>query len=150
MPLRLKNARATYQRAMVTLSHDIMYKEIEDYVDDMIFISRLTEKSDPIFRLLKKHNPGVWDKECQKTFDKVKHYLFNAPILMPPSPDKPLILYLAVFGNSIGCVLGQHDELGKKTRAIYYLNKNFIEYEIRYSPIEKLCCTLIWTTWRLR
>ena len=27
---------ATYQRAMVTLFHDMMYKEIEVYVDDMI------------------------------------------------------------------------------------------------------------------
>ncbi|XP_052488028.1 uncharacterized mitochondrial protein AtMg00860-like [Gossypium raimondii] len=76
------------------------------------FISQLTEKCDPIFRLLKKHNPSVWDDECQKTFEKVKHYLSNAPVLIPPCPDKPLILYLAVFENSMGCVLGQHDESG--------------------------------------
>jgi len=36
MPFGLKNARATYQRAMVTLFHDLMHKEIEVYVDDMI------------------------------------------------------------------------------------------------------------------
>ena len=36
MPLSLKNAGATYQRAMVTLFHDKMHKEIEVYVDDMI------------------------------------------------------------------------------------------------------------------
>ena len=36
MPFRLKNAGATYQRAMVTLFHDMMHKEIEVYVDDMI------------------------------------------------------------------------------------------------------------------
>ncbi|KAA3486916.1 RNA-directed DNA polymerase (Reverse transcriptase), Ribonuclease H [Gossypium australe] len=66
---------------------------------------------------------GVWDEKCQKTFDKVKHYLSNALVLMPPSQEKSLILYLAVFGNFIGCVLGQHDELGRKERAIYYLIK---------------------------
>ena len=32
----VKNVGATYQRAMVTLFHDIMHKEIEVYVDDMI------------------------------------------------------------------------------------------------------------------
>ena len=37
----LKNASATYQRAMVTLLHDIMHKEIEVYVDDMIAKSRI-------------------------------------------------------------------------------------------------------------
>ena len=36
MPFELKNAGATYQRAMVTLFHDMMHKEIEVYVDDMI------------------------------------------------------------------------------------------------------------------
>ncbi|KAA3485495.1 Retrovirus-related Pol polyprotein from transposon 17.6 [Gossypium australe] len=50
----------------------------------------------------------------------------------------------------MGCVLGQHDEAGKKEKAIYYLNKKFTECETRYSPIERLCCALIWTTRRLR
>ena len=36
MPFGLKNADATYQRAMVTLFHDMIHKEIEVYVDDMI------------------------------------------------------------------------------------------------------------------
>ena len=36
MPFGLKNVRATYQRAMVTMFHDMMHKEIEVYVDDMI------------------------------------------------------------------------------------------------------------------
>lgn len=190
MPFGLKNAGATYQRAMVTLFHDMMHKEIKVYVDDMIaksrteeehilvlrklfmrlrkfqlklnpakctcgaksgkllgfvvsekgieidpdkvkaiqelspprtqkevrgflgrlnyiaqFISQLTEKCDPVFRLLKKHNPGEWDEECQNAFNKVKQYLSNALVLMPPNSDKPLILYLAVFENSMGCVL---------------------------------------------
>ncbi|KAG8498210.1 hypothetical protein CXB51_007439 [Gossypium anomalum] len=36
------------------------------------FISQLTEKCDPIFRLLRKHNQGTWDEECQNAFEKVK------------------------------------------------------------------------------
>ena len=36
MPFGLKNPRETYQTTMVTLFHDIMQKEIEVYVDDMI------------------------------------------------------------------------------------------------------------------
>ncbi|KAG8500944.1 hypothetical protein CXB51_002957 [Gossypium anomalum] len=235
MPFGLKNARATYQRAMVNLFHDMMHKDIEVYVDDMIaksrtekehievlrrlflrlrkfqlklnpakctfrarsgkllgfvvsekgigvdsdkvrairelppprtqkevrgflgrlnyiaqFISQFTEKCDPIFHLLRKHNQGTWDEECQNAFEKVKQYLLNAPVLSPPSADKPLILYLSVFSNSMGCVLGQHDESGKKEKAIYYLSKKLTDCEMRYSPIEKLCCALIWTTRRLR
>src|SRR5450432_950892 len=36
MPFGLKNAGVTYQKAMVTLFHDMIHKEIEVYVDDMI------------------------------------------------------------------------------------------------------------------
>lgn len=43
MPFGLKNAGATYQRAMTTLFHDMMHKEIEVYVDDMIAKSRSEE-----------------------------------------------------------------------------------------------------------
>ena len=43
MPFGLKNAGATYQRAMVTLFHDMMHKEIEVYVDDLIAKSRKDE-----------------------------------------------------------------------------------------------------------
>ena len=37
----LKNVGATYQRAMVSLFNDMMQKEIEVYVDDMIPSQRL-------------------------------------------------------------------------------------------------------------
>ena len=36
MPFGLKNVGATYQRVMVTLFHDMIHKEIEVYVDDII------------------------------------------------------------------------------------------------------------------
>ena len=36
MPFGLKNAGATYQRAATTLFHDMMHKDVEVYVDDMI------------------------------------------------------------------------------------------------------------------
>ena len=36
MPFELKNAGAMYQRAMTTLFHDLMHKEIEVHVDNMI------------------------------------------------------------------------------------------------------------------
>ena len=149
MPFGLKNTGATYQRAKVMLFHDMMHKEIEVYVDDLIaksredeshvenlrklfkrlrklqlklnlakctfgvtsgkllgfivsrkgievdpdkvkaiqnlpppctqkevrvffgrlnyisrFISQMTTKYDPIFKLLKKHDSGEWIEEC--------------------------------------------------------------------------------------
>ena len=40
MPFGLKNAGATYQRAMTAIFHDMMHKEIEDYVDDIVVKSK--------------------------------------------------------------------------------------------------------------
>ena len=40
MLFSLKNAGATYQRAMTAIFHDMMHKEIEDYVDDVVVKSK--------------------------------------------------------------------------------------------------------------
>ena len=102
----------------------------------------MTAKCDPIFKMLRKHNSDKWDEECQIAFDKVKKYLTNAPVLLPRVPGKPLILYLIVHKRSIGCVLGQHDEIGRKEQVIYYLRKKFTDYESKYSSLEKMYCEL--------
>ena len=36
MPVGLKNVGPTYQRTMTVIVHDMMHKEIEDYVDDIM------------------------------------------------------------------------------------------------------------------
>uniref|UniRef100_A0A2N9IFJ7 Reverse transcriptase domain-containing protein n=1 Tax=Fagus sylvatica TaxID=28930 RepID=A0A2N9IFJ7_FAGSY len=182
MPFGLKNAGATYQRAMVTLFHDMIHHEIEVYVDDMIAKSRtaqdhLTANCSKLFQRLKKYqlrlNPnkcafGVTSgkllgfivsgrgieidpaKTARRAFDKIKEYLLNPPILVPPTPGRPLILYLTVQEASMGCMLGQQDETGKKEQAIYYLSKKFTEPETRYLLVEKTCCALAWASKKLR
>ena len=40
MPFGLKNAGATYQRTMTAIFHDMMHKEMEDYVDDIVVKSK--------------------------------------------------------------------------------------------------------------
>ncbi|KAG8503449.1 hypothetical protein CXB51_001421 [Gossypium anomalum] len=197
MPFGLKNAGVTYQRAMVNLFHDMMHKDIEVYVDDMISKSRTEKEHIEVLRRLflrlrrfqLKLNPAkctfgarsrkllgfvVCEKRIEVDSDKVR----AIRELLPPRTQKEVrgflgrLNYIArfisqltekcdpifrllrkhnqVFSNSMGCVLGQHDESGKKEKAIYYLSKKFTDCEMRYSPIEKLCCALIWTTRRLR
>ena len=102
------------------------------------FISQMTAKCDPIFKLLKKHDSGECTEECQTAFDKVKDYLFTLSILVSLIPRKPLILYLTAHEKSMGCVLGQYDEIGKKEHVIYYLSKKFTKYESKYSLVEKM------------
>jgi hypothetical protein len=40
MPFGLKNAGAIYQRTMTAIFHDMMHREIEDYVDDIVVKSK--------------------------------------------------------------------------------------------------------------
>ncbi|RVW64270.1 Retrovirus-related Pol polyprotein from transposon 17.6 [Vitis vinifera] len=233
-PFGLKNAGVTYQRAATALFHDMMHRDVEVYVDDMIvksrgradhlaalerfferirkfrlrlnpkkctfgvtsgkllghmvsergievdpdkikaildmpvprtekeirgflgrlqyisrFIARLTDICEPIFRLLRKNQPTVWNDDCQLAFERIKEYLLSPPVLVPPMPGRPLLLYLSVSDMALGCMLAQLDDSGKE-RAIYYLSKRMLEYEMRYVMIEHFCLALVWATRRLR
>uniref|UniRef100_A0A2N9HLQ0 RNase H type-1 domain-containing protein n=1 Tax=Fagus sylvatica TaxID=28930 RepID=A0A2N9HLQ0_FAGSY len=112
--------------------------------------AKLTATCEPLFKLLRKDVKIKWTEDCQKAFDKIKEYLLNPPILVPPTPGRPLILYLTVQEASMGCMLGQQDETGKKEQAIYYLSKKFTEPETRYLLVEKTCCALAWASKKLR
>ena len=45
--------------------------------------------------------------------------LQEPPILMRPFEGRPLIMYLTVLENLMGCVLGQHNESGRKEHVLY-------------------------------
>lgn len=79
MPFGLKNAGATYQRAMTALFHDMIHKEIEVYVDDIIIKSK--EEEDHLHHL-------------KKLFDRLRKYNLKL------NPAK------CAFGVSSGKLLG--------------------------------------------
>ena len=106
------------------------------------FIARLIDICEPIFRLLRKSQRTIWDDQCQRAFEKIKEYLLSPPVLVPPTPGHPLLLYLSVSDIALGCMLAQLYDLGKE-RAIYYLSKRMLEYETRYIVIERCCLALV-------
>ena len=99
---------------------------------------------------MKKDQIVRWNDKFQIDFDKIKEYLKEPHILMPPVEGRPMIMYSTVLENSMGCVFGQHDESGRKEHVIYYLSKKFTDCETRYSLLEKTCCALAWAACRLR
>ena len=78
------------------------------------FISRLTDICEPIFCLLRKSQPTVWDDDGQHAFEKIKECLISSPVLVLPMPGRPLLLYLLVSDIAMGCMLTQLDDSGKK------------------------------------
>ncbi|GAU49442.1 hypothetical protein TSUD_407340 [Trifolium subterraneum] len=68
MPFGLTNAGATYQRGMTTLFHDMMHKEIEVYVDNMIVKSGTEEEHVEyllkMFQRMRKYRLRLNPKKC--------------------------------------------------------------------------------------
>ncbi|XP_004304842.1 PREDICTED: uncharacterized protein LOC101292438 [Fragaria vesca subsp. vesca] len=236
MPFGLKNAGATYQRAMNLIFHDILGKLIEVYIDDVVvktktrathvedlrqvftrmrrhnlkmnpskcvffpeagdflgflmhqrgieipkdkaqavitasnpntkkelqqllgrinflrrFISNAAGKVQPFSPLLKLQGATefVWEPQHQQAFDRIKDYLTNPPVLIPPRDGTPLKLYIVAADLSIGGLLAQEDVNGVE-HAIYYLSRVLTECETRYSPMEKLCLALYFAGCKLR
>ena len=58
------------------------------------FFSRATDKCLPFFKTLKQ--AFAWTDECEATFQEVKRYLSNPPLLSPSKEGENLYLYLVV------------------------------------------------------
>ena len=113
------------------------------------FISKLMTVCEPIFKLLRKNQPVIWDDKCQQAFEAIKNYLMNLPVLQPLKLGKSLILYLAIEKDVIGAMLDQEGE-ERAEHAVYYLSKKLLQYEANYNLVEKTCLAVIWATKKLR
>ena len=112
------------------------------------FIAKLTDICEPVFHLLRKNQPKVWNDDCQHAFEKIKESLLSSVVLVPPIPRHPLFLYFSVSNMALGSMIAQLDDSGKE-RVVYYLSKRMLEYKCRYIMIEHLRLALVWATRRL-
>ncbi|KAM1551810.1 hypothetical protein ACFX10_043895 [Malus domestica] len=111
------------------------------------FTSNLAGRCQPFSRLMKKDVPFIWDEACHNAFESIKKYLSSPPVLGAPVPGKPLILYIAAQESSVRALLAQENE-SQKEGALYYLSRTLTG--TNYSPIEKMCLTLVFAIQKLR
>ena len=97
MPFGLKNAGATYQRAATSLFHDMMHKEVEVYVDDMMVKSETREGHfealDKFLARLEKYNLRLNPKKCVFGVTSGKllgHIVSERGIEVDPDKIKPI------------------------------------------------------------
>ena len=69
------------------------------------FISRLGEKAGPLYRLLKKSDKFLWDKEADDAFEELKKTLSTAPVLAAPTDKEPVLLYVAANERVVSAVV---------------------------------------------
>ena len=109
MPFGFKNACATYQHDVTTLLHDLIHKEVEVYVDDMIVKSKDREEHIPAF---------------QKFFERIQFYKLQL------NPKK--CTFGVTFGKLLGFMVSQRGiEVDlDKIKAIVEMKPPRIEKEI--------------------
>jgi hypothetical protein len=118
------------------------------------FISRLGEKSLPLYRLLKKHKRFSWTVEAQDALDKLKATLAHMPILTPPRDGEPLYLHIAATTQVVSAVIVvERAEEGHNLpvqRLVYYISEVLSKTKARYPQIQKLFYTVVLAQRKLR
>ena len=110
------------------------------------FVSRATDKCLPFFKTLKQ--AFAWTDECETTFQELKRYLSNPPLLSPSKQGESLYLYLAVSETVVSASLIREED--RKQLPIYYVSQAFQGAEFRYPRIEKIAFALIVASRKLR
>ena len=72
------------------------------------FVSRVTDKCMPFFKILKK--AFQWTDECEEVLAKLKEYLMRPPLLSPSVMEEKLHLYLAISNTAVSSALIKEEE----------------------------------------
>ena len=110
------------------------------------FVSKSSDKCRPFFQVLKK--AFHWDAQCKEAFSALKTYLSSPPVLVSPSEEELLTLYLAVSDFSTSVALVKERDVIQQL--VYYCSRALRGAEERYPKMEKLILALVTTTRTLR
>lgn len=112
------------------------------------FLPLAGDKAAPFFAYLKKNATFQWTRECEEAFESIKKLLAAPLVLAKPTPEVPLILYLAVTNTAVSTALLQEEQ--KKHKIIYFVSHTLQGAEVRYQKIEKAALAILKTAWWLR
>jgi hypothetical protein len=103
------------------------------------FISWLSEKGLPFFKLLKASEKFVWSKEADAAFTQLKELLISPPVLTAPQKDDVLLLYIAATDRVVSTVIMvERDEPGhvfKVQCPVYFISEVLNESKVRYPQV---------------
>jgi hypothetical protein len=76
------------------------------------FISQVSEKELPFFKLLKKIGKFEWTEEAKEAFESLKMYLTSSPILTPPKKNEDMMLYILTTSTVVSVAIVVEREKG--------------------------------------
>lgn len=100
------------------------------------FIPNFATIAAPLNNLDKKNVNFVWSQDCQNSFEILKQYLKNPPILQYPNFDRQFTITVDASKYGIGAVLSQVSDLGHDL-PIAYASKAFTKSEMNKPTIEQ-------------
>src|SRR6266542_3325918 len=107
----------------------------------------------PFYKVLKKQDKFQWTPEAQQTFDKLKKFLTNPPVLVPPMPEEPLLLYIVATSHVVSTTIvverQEEGHIQKVQRPAYFVSEVLGESKIRYPQIQKVLYVVLITSRKL-
>ena len=110
------------------------------------FVSKASDKCQPLFQILKK--AFQWDARCEEAFTTLKTYLSSPPILVSPFEGELLTLYLVISDFSTSAVLVRDKD--RVQQPVYYCSRALRGAEERYPKMERLILALVTVARKLR
>ena len=94
-------------RAILDMTLPKIFKEVQKLIRKIAtlnrFVSKVTDKCLPFFKTLKQ--AFAWTEECEATFQELKHYLSNPPLLSSSKEGENLYLYMAISATAVSAAL---------------------------------------------
>jgi len=89
----------------------------------------------PLYRLLKKAERFSWTPEAEEALDSLKRTLTFAPVLVPPQPVEPLLLYVAATTQVVSAaVVVERSKEGHALpvqRPVYFISQVLSKTKVR-------------------
>jgi hypothetical protein len=116
------------------------------------FISRSAERNLPFFEVLKSGKVFQWGSAQQKAFKELKQYLIDLTTLTPPTPEAPLLLYVAASHSAVSVALVQEKLEGqvKKQVPVYFVSEVLSLSKKNYTELEKVLYVVLMASKKLR
>ena len=99
----------------------------------------------PLNQLTKRHTLFEWSGVCQESFDKFKHALVSAPVLVYPKfgPGNRIILETDASTVGLGAMLSQMQNNGT-IHPVAYASRSVDKHERNYGISELETLRLVW------
>ena len=100
------------------------------------FVKGFSMIATPMTRLLQKNVKYEWSEKCQGSFEKLKAFLTEAPVLTQPTCGKEYVIYSDASLNGLGCVLMQDSKVvAYASRQLKPHEKNYPTHDLELAAI---------------